>query len=69
MALNIIEAEPGEWFANTVIRAKKQLAYVGMSFGYVKHNEITVPLYVDSRVEDIGMIYNLKRELQQHGIV
>lgn len=65
MALNIIEAEPGEWFANTVIRAKKQLAHVGMSFGYVKHNEMMVGLSVDSNVDDICTIYNLKWEIER----
>lgn len=63
MALNIIEAEAGEHISNLVKRAQKQLAFVGMSFGYVIHNGVTVPLSVDSNVGDICEIHALKMKI------
>lgn len=59
------EPEAGENFYNFMTRIKKNLIESNSILAGVKFNGIDITVSYNSNVDDLGIIYNLKRKLLQ----
>ena len=59
------KASPGEWIGNYVNRVKTLLAVNVGSYATCKFNDIDFIVSVDSNVDDIVTIYDLKAQIQR----
>lgn len=59
------KASPGEWVGNYVKRVKTLLAANGSSYTTCKFNDIDFIVSVDSNVDDVVTIYDLKAHIRR----
>jgi hypothetical protein len=63
--MNKYNPDAGESFYNFMVRVKKQIREDNGLFGTVKFNGIEIEVSHDSNINDLGIIYDLKRKLLQ----